>query len=44
VYAGARLDALRTGMVALAIFVLVALFISVRLPATQPTEAAARAP
>ena len=33
IYAGARLDALRNGMIALSLFVIVALFISARLPA-----------
>jgi hypothetical protein len=43
VYAGARLDALRNGMVALAVFVIVALFLSARLPGRPlavPDEAA----
>jgi EmrB/QacA subfamily drug resistance transporter len=40
VYATARLDALRNGMVILSVFVLVALFIAALLPSRPPAEAA----
>jgi EmrB/QacA subfamily drug resistance transporter len=40
VYASARLDALRNGMVILSVFVLVALFIAALLPSRPPAEAA----
>ena len=43
VYATAPLDALRNGMVALSVFVLVAMFIAVRLPGRPPADDPARA-
>jgi EmrB/QacA subfamily drug resistance transporter len=41
IYAQARLDALRNGMIALSLFVVLALFLSVRLPATPLLSAEA---